>query len=191
MDSVFGMCGSDWVMVVADTSVNRSIFNLKSNEDKIMPLGEYQLMASAGEQTDRFTFSQYIARNLQLQKFRTGVEPTVDASAEYMRSELAQALRKGPFQVNILFAGYDFVGNDSKLYWMDYLGALARVNKGAHGHGAMFVAAIMDSAYKPNMKIEEGLDCMKLCIEELKRRFIINQPKFICKIITKEGTKVV
>jgi len=38
MDSVFGIAGKDWVIIVADTAVNRSIFSLKHDEDKIMDL---------------------------------------------------------------------------------------------------------------------------------------------------------
>ena len=36
MDSAFGICGRDWVIVCTDTSVNRSIFTLKHDDDKIM-----------------------------------------------------------------------------------------------------------------------------------------------------------
>ena len=38
MDTVFGIAGKDWVIIVTDTAVNRSIFTLKHNEDKIMDL---------------------------------------------------------------------------------------------------------------------------------------------------------
>ena len=48
-----------------------------------------------------------------------------------MRTELAQALRKGPYQVNLLIGGYDLQEQRAKLYWMDYLGTLQQVNKGA------------------------------------------------------------
>ncbi len=54
MDSIFGICGKDWVAVAADTAVNRSIFTLKDTEDKIMILNKFKLLAAAGEQTDRY-----------------------------------------------------------------------------------------------------------------------------------------
>ncbi len=49
----------------------------------------------------------------------------------FHRSEVAEALRKGPYQANSLIAGYDEDG--PALYWLDYLGTLQRVTKGAHG----------------------------------------------------------
>lgn len=60
MDSVFGICGKDWVIVASDKAVNRSIFTLKHNEDKIMKLNEYKIVGAAGEQSDRSTFTSLI-----------------------------------------------------------------------------------------------------------------------------------
>jgi 20S proteasome alpha/beta subunit len=60
MDSIFGICGKDWVIVAADTAVNRSIFTLKHDEDKIMPLGSNKVLAASGEPTDRYQFCNYI-----------------------------------------------------------------------------------------------------------------------------------
>ena len=54
MESVFGICGKDWVIVAADTAVNRSIFTLKHHEDKIAHLSAHKIMASTGEPTDRY-----------------------------------------------------------------------------------------------------------------------------------------
>ena len=38
MDSCFGIAGRDWVLIVTDTAVNRSIMTLKHDEDKITTL---------------------------------------------------------------------------------------------------------------------------------------------------------
>ena len=43
MDSVFGICGKDWVVVACDTAVNRSIFTLKPDEDKMKELEDMLL----------------------------------------------------------------------------------------------------------------------------------------------------
>ena len=191
MDAVFGICGKEWVIVAADTSVNRSIFSLKHDEDKIMQLNNYKLLACAGEHTDRYAFCNYIQKNLQLQEYRTGFEPSVEASAQYTRSELAQALRKGPYQVNLLMAGYDHLDGQAKLYWMDYFGTLQQVSKGAHGYAAYFVNSVLDNNFKQDMTLEEGIETLKKCIVELNTRFIINQPKYIAKIATKDGISVI
>ena len=66
MDAVFGICGKAWVVIVTDTAVNRSIFSLKHNEDKITDLSDHKIVGTAGEVADRTQFTKYIERNLAL-----------------------------------------------------------------------------------------------------------------------------
>ena len=188
MDSVFGICGKDWVIVCADTSLNRSIFTLKHDEDKITQINQFKVLASTGEQTDRYQFSNLMMRNLQLMEFRTGFEPNVDATANFLRSEMASSLRsRSPFQVNCLMGGYDQLEKITKLYWLDYLGCLQQVPKGAHGYAAYFVNSVLDQHYRQDMDLQQGIEACRQCIKELKTRFIINQPTFTAKIVTEHG----
>ena len=174
MDSCFAICGKDFVIVAADTAVNHSIMTLVHNDDKITQLNKFKVMACSGEQTNRSYFSNYIMRNLQLMEYRTGCEPDVESTAQFIRSETAQALRKGPFQVNCLIGGFDHIDGCAKLYWMDYLGTLQQVTKGAHGYAGYFVNSVLDNHFKHDMTLEDGLACMQKCIMELKTRFMIN-----------------
>ena len=191
MDTCFGIAGKDWVIICTDSAVNRSIFTLKHNEDKIMNLNQYKIVGASGEQTERYQFTNFIQRNLQLQEYRTGFELGVDATAQYMRTELATALRKGPYQVNMLMGGYDLQEKRAKMYWMDYLGTLQQVNKGAQGYAGYFVNSVLDNHFKHDMSFEDGLAAVRDCIKELKIRFMINQHDFICKVVTKDGIEVV
>ena len=191
MDSTFGICGKDFVIVAADTAVNRSIFTLKHDDDKIMQINKFKVMSCSGEQQDRSQFSNFIMRNLQLLEYRTGHEPDVESTAQFIRSELAQALRKGPYQVNVLIGGYDTIEQEAKLYWMDYLGTLQQVQKGAHGYAGYFVNSVLDNNFRADMTLDEGIAAMKACIMELRTRFIMNQPNFIAKIVTKDGVQVI
>ena len=49
MDSTFGIAGKDWALVVCDTAVNRSIFTLKHDEDKICQISSHKIMGLSGE----------------------------------------------------------------------------------------------------------------------------------------------
>ena len=53
MDSCFGVAGMDWVLIVTDTAVNRSIFTLKDDEDKIVTLNNYKILGMAGDCANR------------------------------------------------------------------------------------------------------------------------------------------
>lgn len=59
----------------------------------------------------------------------TGLKMSTKAAANFTRNELAQALRKGPYQVDLLVAGVDDDG--AHLYFMDYLASSEKVNKAA------------------------------------------------------------
>ena len=48
-DSTFGLAGKDWVIIVTDSAVNRSIFTLKHNEDKITQLSSHKIMGLSGD----------------------------------------------------------------------------------------------------------------------------------------------
>ena len=81
MDSCFGIAGLDWVLIVCDTAVNRSIFTLKHDEDKILQLNKHKMVGLSGEQCNRALFGKFIQANLALKEYSTGHELGVDATA--------------------------------------------------------------------------------------------------------------
>ena len=89
-----------------------------------------------------------------------------------------------------MYGGWDEHENRAKLYWMDYLGTLQQVNKGAQGYAGYFVNSVLDNAFKENMTLDEGIEACKKCILELNTRFMINQHNYVAKLVTKDGTKV-
>mmetsp|Transcript_3588 Transcript_3588/g.7254 ORF Transcript_3588/g.7254 Transcript_3588/m.7254 type:complete len:169 (-) Transcript_3588:154-660(-) len=107
MDILLGLVGKDYVMTVADRAQARSIVVFKHDEDKIFQLDSNILMATAGPQGDRANFAEYIQRNIQLYKYRNDLPLTTKGAANFTRTELATFLRKKPYQVNLLMAGYD------------------------------------------------------------------------------------
>ena len=63
------------------------------------------------------------------------------------------------------------------------------MNFGVHGYAASFMLSVLDSQWKENMTLEEGLELARMCVNQLKMRFLMNQPKFIVKIVDKDGTR--
>ena len=147
-------------------------------------------MAISGDTCDRERFASFIQRNLDWHKYKHGYELDLESVAEFTRSELATAIRSGPFNVNLLIAGYDQAEERAKLFWLDYFGTLQEVKKGAHGYANYFTSSVLDNHYKKDMTLEEGIECIKGCINEMKVRFLLSVPSFVIKIITKDGTKV-
>lgn len=129
-------------------------------------------------------------------EFKNGVRLNTEQTANFVRSELAEALRRGPYMVNCILGGFDTDG--PKLYWIDYLGTLVETEKAAHGYAEYFVYSVMDTLNKAvcswviqDMTIEEGIRLVNYCIHEIQTRFMASQPSFVVKLITKDGIKII
>ncbi|GAA0169179.1 protease [Lithospermum erythrorhizon] len=188
MECVFGLVGKEFALVVADTSAVHSILVHKSNEDKIMILDSHKLMGASGEAGDRAQFTEYVQKNVALYQFRNGIPLTTKATANYTRGELATALRKNPYQVNVILAGYDQETGPS-LYYIDYIATFHKVDKAAFGYGSYFALSMMDRHYRPDMTVEEAVDLVDQCLAEIRSRLVVAPPNFVIKIVDKDGAR--
>eukprot|EP00953_Heterococcus_sp_UTEX-ZZ885_P018619 10397-Heterococcus_DN1.PRE.4 len=116
MDSLFGVSGQGlqrcslsfngttlqqllrFVVLAADAQVARSILLYQSDKDKIKALDSHKLLAAAGPQADCNIFGEYIQKNLALYELNNELRLTTAAAANFVRRELATALRSGPYQ---------------------------------------------------------------------------------------------
>lgn len=167
MDFLAGIRGPDFVMVCSDTSAVQSIVTMKQDEDKIVPIDSHKVFAISGEAGDRVNFTEYITANVRLYAYRNGVDLTTKAVANFTRNELATALRKSPYQTNLLIAGYDEHSGPS-LYWCDYLATMHHQNICGTGYGAYFVLSLFDKLWTKDVTEAQALDMMKkgtsLCV---------------------------
>mmetsp|Transcript_14684 Transcript_14684/g.30304 ORF Transcript_14684/g.30304 Transcript_14684/m.30304 type:complete len:204 (-) Transcript_14684:186-797(-) len=194
MDTVLGVEYNGGVLLAADQSNARSILLYQTNLDKIAELTPHSAMGVSGPQCDSSNFTQYISKNLQLYKItHNQVDLSMHAQANFTRNELATALRKGPYQVNILLGGVDTKTGESSLYFMDYLAALQKIPYGSQGYASNFCLSIFDREYKSKAETteEDAVEMVRKCIQEMHTRFLISQPNFIIKAIDKNGTRVV
>jgi 20S proteasome subunit beta 4 len=188
-DSLIGFVGADYVLLAADTATARSVLKMKMDDDKIMELETGKLLGAVGPVGDRVQFTEFVQRNLKLYKFRNNLALGMHPTANFIRNELATALRSSPYQVNLLLGGVDEDG--PALYFLDYLASMDKLEYAAHGYCAYFCLSILDKYYKKDMSLEEGLELMEKCITELRSRFIINSPDFLIKVVDKNGTRIV
>ena len=186
----------------ADTSQIRSVMSLKADEDKLYEIDDNKLLGLSGPCADRASFSEYVEKNIRLDAMRRGAKQSSWATANWVSEQLAYALRKGPYQVQSIFCGFDPEIKDidatadgaksgPQLYWMDYMGSMQRSHFGAQGHCNFFLWALFDANWKPNMTLDEALDLVEICKTQLKTRFLVNSPSYIVKIIDKDGIRIV
>ncbi|ORX74260.1 proteasome beta 2 subunit [Linderina pennispora] len=190
MEAQFAIAGKDFVVSVTDKNVVHSIVKMKHTQDKTWQLLPMTLMSVCGEPGDTDSYAEYIQGNAKLYSVRNARDLSVGETANFIRGELARALRsRNPFQVNLLVAGYDKEKKEAALYWIDYLAAMAKVPYGAHGYCSYFLYSVMDREYTEDITLEQALDIVKKCIAVIKTRFMIDLPDFTIKIIDQNGTR--
>jgi 20S proteasome subunit beta 4 len=147
---------------------------------------------------------EYIEKNINLYKLRTGIALSTRAAANFtryvllalliraytlLRAQLAKFLRESPYNVNLLIAGYEEMTGPS-LYFMDYLASIHEIPRAAHGYAAHFTLGLLDRYYKKDLTEEEGMKIIYMCIEELKTRFLVNRTGFTIKVVNKVCTSI-
>merc|ERR1711907_359176 len=188
-DTLIGLVGKGFVIMAADTSRARSIVVMKGDDDKIMQLEQNKILGASGEAGDSAQFCEFIQRNIHYNNYRTDVPLGTAAVANFTRNNLAKALRSRPYHVNLLLGGYD-TDSGPALYYMDYLASMEKMDFAVQGYAGHFLYGLLDKEYRPNLSEEEAVKLLKVCFEELKRRFLINSPNFIIKIVDANGVRV-
>ncbi|EAN83828.1 putative proteasome subunit beta type-2 [Trypanosoma cruzi] len=189
-------------VLVAAAGLNAFYYiKIMDTEDKVTQLDSHKVVACAGENGPRVNFVEYIKCNMALKRMREhGRVIRTSAAASFMRNALAGALRSrdGAYLVNCLLAGYDVAASSDDdiatgphLYYMDYLGTMQEVPYGCHGYGASFVIAMLDRLWRPDLTAQEAVDLMQKCCDEVKKRVVISNDKFICKAVTENGVELV
>ena len=77
------------------------------------------------------------------------------------------------------------------LFVIYFLGTVVQVPFAAHGYASYLTLSTMDRYHRPDMSLEEGLQLLKQCINEMRTRFVIDVGSFSVRIITREGVREV
>jgi len=190
MEGLIGIQFDDFVLMAADKTNAFSIIVIKNDENKLYRLSDHLLMAVCGESGDTVQFAEFIEKNIQLYKMRNGFELSPKCANTFIQRNLADYLRsRTPYMVNLLLTGVDTITHKPELYFMDYLATSTRVPYGMHGYGSYFATSVLDRYYKSNSTVEEGVELLQKCINEIQKRLVINLPAFKVSIIDKEGIR--
>lgn len=192
MDIILGIRVQDCVIMATSKAVTRGISVLKDSDDKTRTLSPHVLLGFTGEAGDTVQFSEYIQANVQLYTTRENVELTPQATASFIRQELAKSIRsRRPYQANVLVAGYDVNGKKPELYQIDYLGTKVGLPYAAHGYAGFYTFSLLDRHYRPDMTQAEGLSLLKQCIDELQKRMPVDFKGVLVKVVSQDGVSEV
>lgn len=189
MEALIGITGRDFVIMAADRNAARSIVVMKRGEDKFRDLTSTCTLCYSGEPGSATSFVELLQARIRLHELCHETPLTVHAAAHYARRMLADELRTpSAYQTNLLVGGMERGEEGTgRLFWIDHLGTLTETPFAAHGYAAYFVLALLDRHYRGGLSVEEGMGLLKMCLEELKTRFIVNLPQFTVRVIRSTG----
>ena len=187
MDTTVGLVGSDFILMASDRSTAFSILRLKDDEDKIVPMDNNKLLATAGDTANREDFSDLIQKNVHLYYYRNGIALSTHATANYIRTTTAENLRRSPYFTDLILGGID--DGKPSLYYLDYLGVMQKTHIACHGYTANFLYGLLDNWWTQDLSLEEGIEIIKKCRAQVAQRFLVAQPKFILKCVDANGIR--
>ncbi|OQV14621.1 putative Proteasome subunit beta type-2 [Hypsibius exemplaris] len=157
-----------------------------SDTDKTYRLGEKLLLLTNGETGDTEQFGEYLEKNLKLYRMAT-LRSLHIRGGLFVRAQIAEFLRsRTPYQVNMLLGGHDEIEGPS-LFFIDYLGTLAKMPFAVHGYAASFSFGLLDKALPAGHERAAGSGTTPVLHQRLYKRFILNIPKFKIHKIDKDG----
>lgn len=79
-----------------------------------------------------------------------------------------------------------------QLYWIDELGTLINLPYCSHGIGSMFMNAVLDEGYHPNLTRQQACRLMQKCFGQLRQRYAVQAPQPpVFKCIDSNGVHVI
>ena len=192
MDIILGIRVQGATLIATSKAATRGISILKDTDDKTRVLNPHNLVAYTGESGDTVQFAEYVQANIQLYTMRENHELSPQATASFVRNQLATSIRsRKPYQVNVLIGGYDTKTGAASLNWIDYLGTQVELPYAAHGYAAFYCMSLFDRHYRADMSVDDGLDLMRRGLKELETRMPVDFKGVYVKVVDKDGIRPV
>ncbi|KAA3678906.1 20S proteasome subunit beta 4 [Paragonimus westermani] len=56
-----------------------------------------------------------------------------------------------------------------------------------HGYGSYMSLSVLDRNYRSDLTVDQATDLLRLCVEEIQKRFIVNLDRYCVRLVNKEG----
>ena len=186
-----GLLFKDGVILAADRRITAGGMIVANNTTKIYDISNNILATTSGHAADNQLFVRIVQSEAKLLELKNERQIKVKEAAMIFNSMQYSALRSQGSVVSLIVGGYDN-SQGASLWNLGPDGTIV-ANDGfvVDGSGSLFIKAIFDNEYKPNMTKDEAL---KLIEKGFKSSFNNDNASgggFIVKFVTKEGIEEV
>jgi len=148
-----GIKASDGIVLAAERRLAYGGYVLSKSAKKVVKINDRMAMAAAGLFADIQALSRIIAAEIRYREILISTEMSVKAVAKLL-SAIMYSYKYYPFISEVLLGGRDIEG--FHLYVLDPVGSVIEDNYAAVGSGATIAIGIIESEYRPDIKIEEA-----------------------------------
>tara|TARA_Y100000310_G_scaffold94955_1_gene92772 strand:+ start:8955 stop:9599 length:645 start_codon:yes stop_codon:yes gene_type:complete len=186
------MC-KDGVVLAADKRATSGYLIANKNFDKIINITDNIAVTVAGTVSDVQLLAKYIKAELKLKQIRTDRSNTVKEAANLLAMMVYNNIRKMsmiPGISHFIVGGKDEAG--FHIYDLSPDGSIAEIDDyNTSGSGSVMVYGVLETLYKKNMSVEEGIKLAGKSINAAIQRDIASGNGMDVVTITKDGVKKV
>ncbi len=186
-----GIICKDGVILAADKRTSAGYLISNKRTKKIHQISEHMAITTAGLVSDAQLFTRIIRAQLKLLNIRKGKEPSVVEAANLLASLSYNNIRRPsmvPGIVGFLLAGHDYSGHH--LYELGIDGSVTKADDyRTNGSGSSFAMGVLESIYRKDMTLQEGIEVAKKAINAAVQRDLATGNGIDIITITKDGYK--
>jgi proteasome beta subunit len=191
--TTLGIVCKDGIVLAADKRATAGTLIAQKDTQKIANITDNIAVTMAGTASDGQFLIRLARSELKIKALRNDLNVSVREAANLMSRMVFNNIRKPsmiPGVSHFVIAGSDESGN----YLFDVFpdGTISECKEFiASGSGSTFVYGILESSYKPDMSLDEGIDMALKCINTSIKRDCASGDGIDVYTITKDGTKLV
>lgn len=190
--TTLGLICKDGIVLAADRRATAGYLKVEKM-DKIYLITDKIALTTAGSVSDVQVLMKILKAELKLNEVRTGREITIKEAANLLATLIFHNIRSSyliPAISHFLMAGVDQHG--LHLYDLYPDGSLTKVkNFMSSGSGSVFAFGVLETLYKKDMTIDEGITLAVKGINAALQRDIASGDGINVVVITKQGAKKV
>jgi proteasome beta subunit len=180
-----GIVCKDGVVLAADRRASLGNMVLSENVTKVFWIDDHLVLAGAGSVGDILGLVRLLRAEAKLYRAKVGKEMSVKALAT-LTSNLLHGGRGYAYMAWFLLGGYDTA---PRLYSIDAAGGLTEDKFTAAGSGMEFAFSILESEFKEDMPLEEGIKLALKAIKAATRRDVFTGGGVTLVTVTEDGYK--
>ena len=191
--SLVGIVCKDGVVLGADRRATAGTIVMSKTAKKIEKITDYIAIAGTGGVADIQLTLKIASAELRLQELRTKTKPSVKSAAHLLAMLTYRGIRTPsmiPSIVGSLLAGVDEDGK-SYLFTIEPAGSVQEVTDfdANFSSGMPYIIGLLESEYKKDINIKEGIELAKKCLKSSTQRDIGSGNGIDIYSITKAGIK--